>query len=108
MANTHTPNDVVNPCPICKATMMDHHEHVIAWTRLHDDTPLSFVISLQGYYDNTAAHSRVLALARRELKQYFPGNKFEIQPARMMMRKDSENSIILGEAYVATYVAFEV
>lgn len=96
-----------NPCPICNATMNDRHEHVIRRVGIHDDGPLAFIISLQSCYDSTSAVARELANARQELKQYFPGKTFEIQPARMMLRKDKENSLVLGEAYVATYVAFE-
>ena len=101
-------------CNTCKRAIEsgkeDDHNHVIQSANIYDDETLSFVISLQRCYDNTAAIARQLARARRELKDFFPEKKFEIQPARMMMVRNrrSEKSPILGESFVAAHVAFEV
>lgn len=96
-----------NPCPICKKSLNDRHEHVLQPCNINNVSPLAFIVSLQMYYDNTSAHARLLGLARQELKEFFPGKEFEIQPVRMMLRKDGANGVVLGEAYVATYAVFE-
>lgn len=94
-------------CPICKKSLADRHQHVIQPCNINKDAPLAFTVSLQLYYDNTASHARLLGLARQELKEFFPDKEFEFQPARLMLRKDGENGVLLGEAYVASYAVFE-
>lgn len=94
-------------CPVCKKSLADRHEHVIQPCDIKEGAPLAFTICLQRHYDNATAHARLLGRARRELKECFPGKEFEILPVRMMLRRDGENSAVLGEAYVATYAVYE-
>ncbi len=95
-------------CPICRKSIdNDHFDHILqpAWASV--DEPLAFVIDVQRFYDRASSVARWLGIARQELKTYFPGKEFEIQPARLMLTKEGENSVLLGEAHVATYVVFE-
>ncbi len=70
--------------------------------------PLAFVVSTQGCYDSPVQCARVLAYARAELKKHFGNKRFDIQPSRYMLRKDGENSAILGSAHVSQYIVVEI
>lgn len=94
-------------CPVCGLNdNLDHH-HLIK-VESNRDRPLALVIDIQHVYDHSGAKAQFLAGARAEMKQYFPDKQFEIQPSRMMLRREGENGVLLGEAHVATYIAFEV
>lgn len=100
-------------CPICGASILSNdvqhqHSHALCATYFKEGYPLSFTVSVQSHYNEPSRNAMVLAKARQELKQYFPNRKFEIQPGRLILRKDGENSCIMGEAYVATYLVFEI
>ena len=95
-------------CAICKKSTTSPHRHALEPSNTTWEEPLAFTIDLQGFYDNAPAIARQMGLARWELRTYFPGRNFEIQPQRMMVRNDGGNCVVLGEAYVACYVVFEV
>ncbi len=63
----------------------------------------TFVVDLQSHYDSPAMCARTLAQARQELADFFPHQKFDILPGRMMLTTDRANSVLLGQAYVAEY-----
>jgi hypothetical protein len=101
-----------NECTICKRTLHDRHEHYIQRANslrgLEEGEPLAFCISFQEIYDRTDSKAVLLALARKELKHYYPDKQFEIQPSRLMLTGYGQNSALLGEAHVVSYVVFEV
>ena len=74
----------------------------------HENEPVACVIDAQAFYDRGSSKARLLASVRAELKLWFPDKQFEIQPSRFMLTTYGANSVLLGEAHVATYIAFEV
>ncbi|MBP9669719.1 MAG: hypothetical protein KBE09_05525 [Candidatus Pacebacteria bacterium] len=93
-------------CIICKKSLDDRHIHTIRPTysekQMRDGALLSFIVDMSTACDNPSDTAWELAYARKELKEYFPGKTFEIQPARMMLSR-----LTLGQAYVVTYAVFE-
>lgn len=99
--------DTEQVCAICKKSLTGRHEHIIESCVINDGAPLSFIIDMQRWYDKPTAHARQLATARAELKEFFPGKEFEIQPVRTMVRSEEKISALVGVSYVATYAVYE-
>jgi hypothetical protein len=69
--------------------------------------PVALVISMQGVYNNIVAKARALSRVRAEMRKHFPGKEFELLPIRDMLRKDMENTVIIGESYSTDFIALE-
>lgn len=97
---------VCDVCGIIPANM--HHDHVIRVVSGRGD-PIAIVVDMQAVYNESDRKAQLLAFAHAELKQYFPGKSFApMIPSRMMLTKHGENGVLLGEAYVASYITAEV
>ncbi len=96
-------------CPVCGAIASDiYHDHVIRVVSGRGD-PIAIVVDMQPVYDNSHRKARLLALAHAELKKYFPDKSFSpMTPSRLMLTKHGENNVLLGEAYVASYLTVEI
>jgi hypothetical protein len=96
-------------CPICGSTDQSHEarDHLFRICS-SDGDPVALVANFQGNYNSPDVIARRMALIWADIKRCFPGKEFAIQPARLMLTKEGENGFLLGEAFVAEYIIYEV
>lgn len=99
----------MSKCPVCGSEDKSHDEHDEHgfFVASQPGMPLTLVISMQSCYDNSFFKARALSKARAEIRKYFPGKEFDILPSREMLRKDMENTVIIGEAHTVDFIALE-
>ena len=96
-------------CPICGSSDESHderNEHGF-FVASQPGMPLALVISMQSFYDNVLTKARALSRARAQMREHFPGKEFEMLSSREMLRRDKENTVIIGEAYTVDFIALE-
>lgn len=102
----------MNKCPTCGSTDVHHNEQDEHFFQVVSSTdregePLALLIQCQSFYGSDSSKARYLARARAHMRKYFPTKEFEIQPGRLILRRGYESSVLLGEAHVASYIAYE-
>lgn len=97
-------------CPICNKPVGPHRpeDHAIRLVS-EPGEPLAFTIDVQGYtsYEEQAAKARMLARARRELRDFFNRREFEILPSFMLSSNLGGKSAFDSRSNVAVYIAIE-
>lgn len=99
----------MNTCPVCGSNDERHDqrdEHGFFVESL-PGMPLALLIAMQSFYNDYSAKARALSKVRAEMRKHFPGKEFELLPNRSMLRRDRENTVIIGESYTADFIALE-
>jgi hypothetical protein len=98
-------------CPVCGSTADDHsidaHGFVVNDNHGDQSTPISGVLSVQGHYNSSSSVARDIAYARAELAIHQPGKEFDFIPHAYMVSKESQNSVLHGQAFVCCYLVVE-
>ncbi len=96
-------------CPICGSTDPNHEarDHLFRVCS-RDDEPVALLANFQRNYDSPSVTAVQMAVMWADIKKCYPGKQFNVLPARLMLTKEGANSFLIGEAFVAEYIIYEV
>ena len=96
-------------CSVCGSHDPNHDERDHRFRVVSDaGAPLALTVDMQRTYDDSASKARQMAVLWADLARCFPDKRFGILPSRLMLTREGENTVLLGEAHVAEYILFEL